>query len=472
VRDQDQTGASEATRSEAPATAQVGNARASRLAVWSWVLYDFSNTIFSISILSYFFPLWLGDELGAGAATINYLVALSALLVVLTAPVLGSVADLRQRRRPYLVIFTVLAVIFTAALDFTGGLLAVAAALFVAADVCYQSTLVFYNALLPVVSAGRGAGRISGYGTAAGYVGTIFALVVLTFFVAEQTLFGVSFGGPEAVRSLLGPLGGWIDTAGEPNSNAFLPTAVLYLLFSLPTFLFVPDRAVREPRPVHLRMVYKALFTTVRDMRAYAGLGTFMLATVLYTDAANTAVANMALYGRQVFEMEQAQIQNLLLFSTVFAGVGSVAFGFASDRVGPKKTLVSVLLLWLVSVVLTSLALAPWMLLLAGPLVGAALGGTWTVSRIMLLALSPPDKTGEFFGVYALAGKLSAVAGPAMTALILSGLESYGIVSYRIAIGSLALILVFGLFLLLRVPDARYEETVVEAPEDVPGTPN
>jgi MFS transporter, UMF1 family len=90
----------------------------------------------------------------------------------------------------------------------------------------------------------------------------------------------------------------------------------------------------------------------------------------------------------------------------------------------------------------------------------------------MLLALSPPDKTGEFFGVYALAGKLSAVAGPAMTALILSGLESYGIVSYRIAIGSLALILVFGLFLLLRVPDARYEETVVEAPEDVPGTPN
>jgi UMF1 family MFS transporter len=451
----------------------VGNARASRLAVWSWVLYDFSNTIFSISILSYFFPLWLGDELGAGAATINYLVALSALLVVLTAPVLGSVADLRQRRRPYLVIFTVLAVIFTAGLDFTGGLLVVAAALFVAADVCYQSTLVFYNALLPVVSAGRGAGRISGYGTAAGYVGTIFALVVLTFFVAEQTLFGVSFGGPETARSLLGPLGGWIDTAGEPNSNAFLPTAVLYLLFSLPAFLFVPDKAVREPRPVHLAMVYKGLFTTIRDMRAYAGLGTFMVATVLYTDAANTAVANMALYGRQVFEMEQAQIQDLLLFSTVFAGVGSVAFGFASDRIGPKKTLVSVLLLWLVSIVLTSLALAPWMLLLAGPLVGAALGGTWTVSRTMLLALSPPDKTGEFFGVYALAGKLSAVAGPSMTALILSWLEGYGTVSYRIAIGSLALILALGLFLLLRVPDARYEETVDEfSPQDAPGAPS
>ncbi len=462
MKDQDQSGSFGVRERGRPG-------KASGLAVWSWVLYDFSNTIFSISILSYFFPLWLGDELGAGADTVNYLVALSALLVVVTAPILGSIADLRQKRRPYLVVLTVLAVLFTAGLDFTGGVLVVAAALFVAADVCYQSALVFYNSLLPVVSAGRGAGRISGYGTAAGYVGTILALILLTFFVAEQTFFGVTFGGPEAARDLLGPLGAWIDPSGEPNSNAFIPTAVLYLLFSLPAFLFVPDKAVREPCPVHLATAYKSLFTTASNMKEYAGLGTFMVATVLYTDAANTAIANTALYAREVFGMEQAQIQTLLLFSTVFAGVGSVGFGFASDRFGPKKTLVTVLVLWLVAIFVTALAVAPWMLLLAGPLVGMALGGTWTVSRTMLLALSPPDRVGEFFGVYALAGKLSAVAGPVLTAVILSTLEGYGTVSYRIAIGSLALILGLGLFLLLRVPDTRYEETVEEfSPKDAP----
>ena len=106
--------------------------KASGLAAWSWVLYDLSNTILSISILSYFFSLWIGDELGAGADTFNYLVALSALLVVLMAPVLGSVADLRQRRRPYLVVLTVLSVILTAGLDFSGGTLVMVAALFVA----------------------------------------------------------------------------------------------------------------------------------------------------------------------------------------------------------------------------------------------------------------------------------------------------------------------------------------------------
>src|SRR3954453_19149116 len=103
MRDQSQSEASEDRKPGAPD-------RASGLAVWSWVLYDFSNTIFSLSILSYFFPLWLGDELGAGAGTVNYLVALLAPLVVLTAPVLGSIADLRQKRRPYLVILTILAV--------------------------------------------------------------------------------------------------------------------------------------------------------------------------------------------------------------------------------------------------------------------------------------------------------------------------------------------------------------------------
>ncbi len=442
------------------------NAKASRLAVWSWVLYDFSNTVFSISILTYFFPVWLGSELGAGADVFNYAAAGSALLVALTAPFLGAVADLRQRRLPYLVALTVLAVLFTAGLGFAGGVL-LGVALFVAANVAYQSALVFYDALLPGVSAGRGAGRVSGYGTAVGYIGAIFALAVLTLFVTDEFL-GFTVGGPEAVRDFLGPLGGWIDTGDQPSKNAFLPTAVLFLLFSLPTFFFVPDRAVRRPRPVNLAATYRGVFSTVRNLRAYAGLGTFIAATLLYTDAANTAITNMGLYGREVFGMEQAQITNLLLFSTIFAGVGSLGFGYVSDRVGPKKALVGVLVAWLVAIVLAAVAMAPWMLVLAGPLVGAALGGTWTVSRVMLIALSPPEKLGEFFGIYSLAGKLSAVAGPAITAGILTALEGYGTLNYRIAIGSLALIVALGLFLLLRVPDIRPDPNVDEFTPDAP----
>jgi UMF1 family MFS transporter len=425
-----------------------------KLAIWAWVLYDFANTIFSVSILTVFFPLWVEGEIGDGAWLVNLATAVSALLVFFTAPVLGAMADLRQRRVPYLVSLTVISVLFTAGLGFAGGVV-VGLALFVAADLTYQSAIVFYNALLPAVAAGRGAGKISGYGTAAGYVGTILALIFLMLFVSDA----------EATRSILGPFGAWMETSGEVNSNAFLPTAVLYLLFSLPVFFLVPDPAVRPPRPVALGVAYRDVMRTLRNLRGYAGAGTFILATILYMDAANTAVSNMALYGRKVFGMDSTEIRNLLLFSTVFAVVGSAATGFATDRVGPKKTLLAVLALWLVSIGLAAAALEPWMLFLAGPLVGVALGGTWTVSRVMLVALSPPEKLGEFFGLFSLAGRFSAILGPALTAILLLSFGR-GAGAYRISIGSLALIMALGIFFLLRVPDARPDPTVEELAPD------
>jgi MFS transporter, UMF1 family len=431
----------------------------SKLAVWAWVLYDFANTIFSVSILTVYFPLWVEGEVGDGAWLVNAATAVSALLVFFTAPILGAVADLRQRRVPYLVVLTLISVLLTALLDVAGGIL-VGVALFVAADLTYQSAIVFYNTLLPAVAVGRGAGKISGYGTAAGYVGTIFALVFLTFFVSDAA----------TVRSMLGPLGGWVETGGEQNQNAFLPTAVLYLAFSLPAFFFVPDPAVRTPRPLALAVAYRDVVSTVKNLRRYAGLGTFILATILYMDAANTAVSNMALYGREVFGMGSTEVRNLLLFSTVFAVVGSAASGFATDRVGPKRTLLAILTLWLVSISLAAAAPAPSMLFLAGPLVGVALGGTWTVSRVMLVALSPPEKVGEFFGLFSLAGRFSAVLGPALTAVLLL-LFGGGAMAYRISIGSLVVIMALGVFFVSRVPDARPDRTVDEfAPESLAGT--
>jgi UMF1 family MFS transporter len=264
------------------------------MAMWSWILYDFGSTIFSISILSYFFPLWLGDELGAGAGLFNYITAASMILVALTAPAFGAVTDLRQHRRTYLIAFTILAVIFTTGLDLSRTV-ALAVVLFIAANFTYQSAQVFYNALLPSVSFERGAGRVSGYAVAAGYVGSIFALLFITPFVTN----------PSEARSLLGALGGWIQTTGALNSNAFVPTAVLYLLFSLPAFFFSPDRQIRPSRLTSLQAAYRSVFQTVRNIRNYTGMGAFLLATILYTDAANTAVANMSLYGREVLGMEQ-----------------------------------------------------------------------------------------------------------------------------------------------------------------------
>ncbi|MDQ3506948.1 MAG: MFS transporter [Actinomycetota bacterium] len=430
--------------------------KSSTLSVWAWAIYDFSNTIFAVSILTVYFPLWISEQIsGSGAWLVNSASAFAALLVLLTAPALGSIADFRQRRIPYLIFFTLVSVVLTAALGISGGVV-IGVALFIAADLAYQSALVFYNALLPAVARGRGAGKVSGYGTAVGYFGSIFALLTLGVVIAQS----------DAIRDFLGFLGAWM-LPGEATQNAFIPTAVLYLVFSLPAFFLVPDPKLREPRPVSIISAYRGVISTVRNIRGYAGMGTFMIATLLYTDAANTAVTNTALYANEVFGMAGSEVTTLILFSTIFAIVGSFAFGFATDRFGPKRTLMTVLFLWLVAILATTFALGPWMLYLVGPIVGVALGATWTVSRPMLIALSPPEKLGEFFGIFTFAGKVSAVIGPAITAAILLSLGDLGTLAYRIAIGNLAVLMIFAIFFMSRVPDVRPDPETEAAADDI-----
>lgn len=129
-------------------------------------------------------------------------------------------------------------------------------------------------------------------------------------------------------------------------------------MFSLPAFFLVPDKRVRPPGPIGIPEGYRNVFRTVRELRRYPGVGVFILATILYTDTANTVTTDMSLYARMVFEMEQEEIRNLLLFSTVFAAAGAVGSGFLADRIGPKRTLVVVLITWLAAI-----SLALWLLL-------------------------------------------------------------------------------------------------------------
>ena len=194
---------------------------------------------------------------------------------------------------------------------------------------------------------------------------------------------------------------------------------------------------------------------TLSQTKKYPGLLPFLIANFLYCDAVNTVIAFMAVYAHQVAGFDDAMIRNLLIVSTVFAAIGSLIFGWITDRWGAKRTLTAVLYLWIVTLVAAIASFSPWTFWLVGFLVGCALGGTWVSARALVLDLSPPEKIGEIYGLYNMGGKFGFILGPLVWGFVVLVFEDLNTIKYRIAVGSLLLFLLAGLYLLKKVPDKR-----------------
>ena len=394
--------------------------------VLSWALYDFANTLFAINILSLYFVLWVTVDQGASQTSFSLTLSGSMLAVALCSPMLGAVSDRYGRRIPLLMAVVLVCVVLTGAIGQVGGLIA-GLALFAAANFCYQTGNVFYDSLLPTVSTEENRGRISGLGVGIGYVGTITGILMIAPFVDRW--------GREA---------------------AFLPTAALFLLFSIPCFLFVKEAKPEIPFNAGLiKDGYSRLLTTLVNARQHSNLLKFIAARFLYVDGVNTLLIFMAVYTTQVIGFSDGQVRLLLITSTTFAIVGSFFFGRMVDRVGPKRTLTVVLTLWIAVFVIAAVTFYAPVFWLVGALAGVALGGTWTADRAFLTRLAPPEQMGEFFGLYQLAGRFAAVTGPLIWGLTVDNLVGLG--DWRFRIGILALLVNVGLgFLVLtRVREER-----------------
>jgi len=179
----------------------------------------------------------------------------------------------------------------------------------------------------------------------------------------------------------------------------------------------------------------------------------------------------MSVFAVQAIGMTAGQVNLLLLGLTVAAVVASFGWGNLVERIGPKRTLQWVLGTWVVGLIIAGSVLEFGTFLIAGLLLGSGLGGVWTSDRVFMLRLSPPDKIGEFFGLYGLAGKFSAVTGPVLYGVIVSTLlnAGWGKGAYQVGILSFLILMTIGLLLLRGVPDPGVEPGDSEG-RGAPGT--
>ncbi|MDQ2667654.1 MAG: MFS transporter [Gemmatimonadota bacterium] len=445
----------------------------------SWALYDFANTIFSMNVATLYFSVWLIKDLGASSTLYAIGLDISSILVVLSVPFLGAVSDARRRRKPWVVGFTIVSCLACASMGILGqttipivgaqtigGVAATAAwhpsfrslgwviVAFTIANYTYQAAQPFYNAMMSDLAPPDEQGRLSGIGTAVGYVGTIVGLLLVSpFFGGELPLFGPL---PAVLVRALRAVVPFTSHAGRVST--FVPTALLFLLFSLPLFLFCRDHyPVLEKTAVSWKRAFSDVFHTLRDARKYPGATSFIIASFLYQDAIGTIVSFMAIYAIKAMHFPDGTETTLFLVLTIPAIFGSYLAGHLTDSLGAKRTLVFTIISWIV--LLLAMVLVPnqkgfWAV---GLVIGLVFGGVPTAERPMLLSLVPREEAGRFFSLMLLSSRAAAVAGPLIWGITVDVLEparGTGI-AYRAAVLTVALMFASSLLLLRRVPDTR-----------------
>ena len=398
----------------------------------AWSLYDFANTIFSFAVVSGAIGLWLASSERFGERDGNFILSVAIVVSVglnaLVSPILGALSDRGGRRLPFLLVFTVLCVVPTALIGASTPLIGVT--LFVIANFAYQAALIYYDATLKSVSKPETRGRLSGIGVGIGYCGTIFA-------------------------------GLFLLALGAPVEDRFLVAAVLFAVFAIPIFVFVRETgSMARIRTSDVIGSLTQLRTSIAHAREVPGLLRFLVGRFFYSDAVNTIIVVMSVVTVYAKGLSDQMALLVLLGLTVVAIFASFGWGRLVDRLGPRRTLMIVLTSWAVGLVFGAVSLSIdgpiglAMFLVAGGILGSGLGGVQVADRVLMVRLSPPERIGEFFGLYGLVGKGSQVIGQLLYGFtLLVFFDSLGVGAYQLAVVTLLGTMLLGAWILRPVSD-------------------
>jgi UMF1 family MFS transporter len=411
--------------------------------ILAWALYDWANSAFATTVMAGFFPIFFKQYWSAGSSTASTLQlgvgnALASLCIVLTAPLLGAIADRGGLRKRLLLLFAASGIAATAALYGVGqGRWLAAIGLYAAATVGFMGANVFYDALIMAVAREEQWDMVSSLGYALGYLGggLLFAVNVAMTLAPES--FGLS-GAAEAVRL------------------SFLSVALWWALFSLPLILLV-----REPPAPHrrrgwaaVRAGYGQLVATFHHVRRLRVVVLFLVAYWLYIDGVDTIVRMAVDYGLSLGLEDKHLITALLI--TQFVGFpAAMAFGWLGGRWGPKAGILLAIGVYLGVTVFAFFMRTSWEFYVLAVAVGLVQGGIQALSRSLYARLIPADKPAEFFGFYNMLGKFAALLGPLMVGAVTAVSDSH-----RLGMLSVSLLFVVGAVLLLRVDVAAGERAV------------
>ncbi|MDH7514549.1 MAG: MFS transporter [Bacteroidota bacterium] len=387
-----------------------------RRTLFGWYMYDWANSAFATTVLAALFGPYLDTvvvpkggvvvpflgKTPLGATSLyGYALGISALIVLLIAPLLGAVADAGGCRKRFLALFALSGSIATACMLFIGaGDVTSAIGLFTIANVCFVSANVFYDSFLPHIALPEERDRVSGTGYAFGYAGGGLLFLSHLLFVRYHDFFGVS-DSAFAIRIALSSVGFWWGG------------------FSLITLALIHE-------PVSSSLSFSSavaaglrrLATTMRKLRRLPQLLLFLCAFLVFNDGIQTVIAMATVYGSEELGFDTMTLMGCLLMVQVVGIAGSRFFATLGDRIGSKSALLASLAVWVLVASFAyfmTRALEFWLL---GGAVGFVLGGSQALSRSLFSRMIPAEASAEFFGFFSIFEKFSAIGGPIVFAVV------------------------------------------------------
>lgn len=446
----------------------------------SWALFEWARNPYYILIVIYIFgPYFSTEVIGdpiRGQAIWGYINGFAGAVTACLAPFLGAIADKVGRRKPWIGAFVIM--MFPAILllwfavpgDEGPGILTVAVALAVAGTGSAFSE-VFHNAMLPSIVPYPRLGALSGLGLSLGNAGALVILVAMLygFALPASGLLDWSFLPDHVLFGL--------DTSTFEHDRISAPIAAVWLLvFSLPLFLFTPDRAGTGAGAAQaVREGLSDVWATLRRLRHYRNIALYLGARMLFNDGKVAIMTFGMIYASGIFGWGGAERLMVGVFLTVFAVAGGLIGGWLDDLFGSKKAILftiggnSIALLVAISITPTTILFLPFdglsepvwsfpyfqtlpeiIYLLTSVLFALFITSAYANSRTMLARIAPETEMTKFFGLYALSGQVTTFIAPILVAFFTDFF-----VSQRIGMASILILLVSGFVLMFWVKEER-----------------
>jgi len=386
----------------------------------SWVLFDFANSGYSAVIASVVFPVYyvntiVGNEIGLGDLWWGRAISISMAIVALSSPFLGGVADFGGIRKRLLFLYTIISVGAIAGLSILEkGMVYEGFLLIVLANLGMEGGLVFYNSFLPRIAPRQYQGRLSSWGFGVGYGGSILSLLLAL---------------PLVMR-------------GEFKAT-WLMVSTFFMVFSMPAFLFLPSDGKGESMFQAGIRGLRYTIETLKEIWKGKEPRRFLISYLIYEDGVNTVIVFSSIFAVTTLGFKPQELIALYLIVQISSLIGTFVTARPTDFWGPKKVVMISLLMWTSVATVAFFIQSKTEFWFLASFAGLGLGTVQAATRAFYAQFIPEGKEAEYFGVYSLVGKSSAIAGP-----LIFGQISNTFRSQRPAIISLVAFFLIGMIIL------------------------